>query len=74
MGGAQQGMGMAPSLPQGVSPQMPGLGLGMNAPNDMGMNAGVGFDLSEFPSLGGSAGRGVGVAGIGQFRPPQACS
>jgi len=92
--GGQNILGMNPALPQGVPghslPQGMGIGgggLGMGMPmgaqGDLGMGnpmggQGAGFDLSEFPSLGGGpggAGRsvmpGMGV-GLQQFRSPQA--
>ena len=73
------------SLPQGMGIGGGGLGMGMpmGAQGDLGMGnpmggQGAGFDLSEFPSLGGGpggAGRsvmpGMGV-GLQQFRSPQA--
>jgi len=86
--GMQGGMGLNPALPQGV-PQghsLPqglsgsgGLGLGMGNPQgDLGGmpmgGSGAGFDLSEFPSLGGGPGRNSVMPGVGlqQFRSPQA--
>ena len=70
-------MGVNPQLPQGVPghslPQGMGLGLGMGNQGDLNMGAamGTGFDLSEFPSLGGGPARMPGV-GLQQFRSPQA--